>query len=236
VTEIPLLHYRYQFTFDNNHTITFEINLDPETLEYVSSSDQEPAEWTRLDYLPCEQCSLMKSSESVFCPIAVNIATIVEAFKDTYSYDTVDVRVESKERVYSRKQISIQQALSSILGIIMVSSGCEDLDKLRPMVRYHLPFASIEETIYRAASMYLLGQYFRRKHGLEPDWDMKQLINIYQKIDRINVKLVKRLQAATSKDASLNAVVVLDVFAQMLPMSIEETLTNFESFFSCYLK
>ena len=37
----------------------------------------------------------------------------------------------------------------------MALSGCPVLEQLKPMARFHLPFASVEETIYRAASMYL---------------------------------------------------------------------------------
>jgi len=46
-------------------------------------------------------------------------------------------------------------------------------EKLKPMVRFHLPFASIEETKYRAISMYLLAQYFLYQQGSQPDWDLK---------------------------------------------------------------
>ena len=53
----------------------------------------------------------------------------------------------------------------SLIGIYMVTSGCPIMDKLRPMARFHLPFASTEETIYRAISTYLLGQYFLEQKG-----------------------------------------------------------------------
>ena len=118
----------------------------------------------------------------------------------------------------------------------MVTSGCEDLDKLRPMVRFHLPFASIEESVYRATSMYQLAQYMRTQHGLEPDYEMQELLGIYKKIHNINVHFVKRLQKATEKDANLNAVAILDTFSQMVPFGIEDTLKNFEGLFSPYLK
>ena len=100
-------------------------------------------------------------------------------FGDRISYDVVDVTVESRERLYVKEQISIEHAVSSLLGIIMATSGCKDLDMLKPMVKFPLPFASIEETIYRAASMYLLAQYFRHKRGLVPDWDMAGLSSVY---------------------------------------------------------
>lgn len=234
-TEVAALFFRYHFTFDQQHEVTFEARLDPKTLDYLPASTRTPPNWTSFEYhQSCEDC--IYREDLVHCPIAVNVGDMVEAFKDIYSYETVDVKVETRDRVYSKNGISVQQGLGSLLGIIMVTSGCVELDKLRPMVRFHLPFASLKETIYRAASMYLLAQYFRRKGGLEPDWDLVELIRIYHKINTININLCQRLQAISEKDASLNAVVVLDTFTHMLPYSIEETLSDLEYLFASYLK
>ena len=130
----------------------------------------------------------------------------------------------------------MQSGLSSILGIIMVTSGCPTLDYLRPMVGTHLPFASIDESIYRAMSMYLLAQFTRAKNGLEPDWTLKGLSKIYAEIDNINISIVKRLRAATEEDASLNAVVILDSFAKLVPMSINGSFGGMEDLFWPYLQ
>ncbi len=65
------------------------------------------------------------------------------------------------------------------MGIYMVTSGCPVMGKLKPMVKFHLPFASGEETSYRMVTMYLLAQFFKYKNGKEPDWDLKNLVKIY---------------------------------------------------------
>jgi len=166
----------------------------------------------------------------------VNSIDLIELFKDVRSYDIVDVIVETTERKYFKNKTTIQRTLGSLFGIIMVSSGCKELDKLRPMVRFHLPFATIEETVYRTTSMYQLAQYLRSKRGLEPDLDMKVLLSIYQKIHEINVNFVRRLQKATEMDANLNAVAILDTFSQMIPLGIKDTLKDFENLFSPYLE
>ncbi len=232
--KINSLYFHYRFIKDSQ-MITFNVKLDPQSLDYILQIPRDNPQWTRLDYMVCDNCPL-HNTDAVYCPVAVNLVDVVEAFKDTLSYDVVDVLVEIRERTYARQQIPIQQALSSLLGIIMVTSGCGSLDKLRPMVRFHLPFASIEETVFRVASTYLLAQYFRVRKGLQPDWEMKHLVSIYQNIARININICKRLQQATSKDASLNAVVILDTFAQMMPLTIEETLKDFEHLFTPYIK
>ncbi|MFQ6607658.1 MAG: hypothetical protein ACE5EE_03865 [Fidelibacterota bacterium] len=232
--EKALLYYKYIFVFENGREVPFEVNLNPETLQYIPSGNQEIPSWARFNHLPCELC-IEYHEKMDYCPIAVNIAEVIDAFQDVYSYDTVDVTVETVDRVYFKENISTQRAVSSLLGIIMVTSGCYDLDKLRPLVKYHLPFATIDETIFRSVSMYLLAQYFRYKKNLKPDWEMNELVEIYKRIDSINANLCKRLQMACDKDSSLNAVVVLDVFAKMIPMSIEDTLVDFEHLFSIYL-
>lgn len=228
------LFFKYHFLFDKGKEVAFELNLDPVTFKYIPPSDQKQPEWARLDGFACDHCICQQEGLD-FCPVAVNIADIITVFGDMISYDVVDVTVESKERLYVKEQVSIQQALSSLLGIIMVTSGCKDLDMLKPMVKFHLPFASIEETIYRAASMYLLAQYFRHKRGLAPDWDMTGLISVYRRIDMINMNLCNRLRKASSEDANLNAVVILGTFAQVMPISVEEGLAEFEDLFMHYL-
>ncbi len=228
------LFYRYHFLFDKDKEIAFELNLEPVTLKYIPPPDQKQPEWARLDGSACDHCICQQKGMD-FCPVAVNLADIITVFGDIISYDVVDVTVESEERLYVKKQISMQQALSSLLGIIMATSGCKDLNMLKPMVKFHLPFASFEETIYRTASMYLLAQYLRYKRGLVPDWDMTDMISVYRKINMINMNICNRLRKASSTDANLNAVVILETFAQVMPISFEEGLAEFEDLFMDYL-
>ena len=213
----------------------FEILLNEENLTYQTVSSSELPPWTDLNFHMCKDCRLAESGIA-HCPVAVNLQDIVTTFKSDVSYDLVDISIISNERTYSKQQVSMQSGLSSILGIIMVTSGCPSLDYLRPMVKTHLPFASINESIYRAMSMYLLAQFTRAKSGLEPDWTLKGLSRIYADIDAINISMVRRLQAATEEDASLNAVVILDSFAKMVPMTIDGSSGELERLFWPYME
>jgi hypothetical protein len=231
----PDIIIRYQFIFSDDRSIEYEINLDPETCEIIPSEKREIPFWCRMDYAKCDHCD--KHTEGIeYCPLAVNSIDLIDFFQDTVSYDVLDVIVETNERKYFKEKITIQRTLGSLFGIIMVTSGCKDLDKLRPMARFHLPFATIEETVYRVTSMYQLAQYLRTQHGLEPDLNMQELIDTYKKIHEINVNFVQRLQKATEMDANLNAVAILDTFSQMIPLGIRDTLKDFEGLFSPYLK
>jgi hypothetical protein len=120
------------------------------------------------------------------------------------------------------------------MGIIMVSGGCPVMDPLRPLVRFHLPFASMEETEFRIVSMYLIAQYFREKKGEKPDWSLDGLKEIYNKVGEVNISFADRLRAATKKDASVNALIILDCFAKGVPFAVRTTLSDYEKYFEFY--
>jgi hypothetical protein len=228
-----VIKFRYIFRFSDGTEKTFIVELDPTTLE-IRSRAAAPPGWARLDYHPCENCPL-DPAVTAYCPVAVNLAPLVESFGRVLSYEEAKVIVETDERTVS-KQTAVQEGLCSLMGLYMVSSGCPVLEKLRPMARFHLPFASVEETIYRAASMYLLAQYFRNKKGLPADWPLARLQSLYQEIKKVNTGLAQRLLSAAEKDAPLNAVALLDIFAIMLQEPTRDNVDTLESLFKPYLR
>ncbi len=229
------ISFKYIFSISDSEEYDFTVLLDSNNLTYQTFTSSQPAPWAKLSYHTCEACPLLGKNIE-YCPVALNFQDIVGAFKDAVSYDKVDICIETEERTYRKNQVSMQGGLSSILGIIMVTSGCPSLDYLRPMVKTHLPFATISESIYRSISMYLLAQFTRASKGLTPDWTLQGLTDIYRQIDKINISMVQRLQAATEQDASLNAVVILDSFAKMIPLTIDGSLKELEELFLPYLK
>src|SRR5438093_13657860 len=131
------IRYLYKFRFANGTEKDFEVLLDAQSLELVSEHRTPNPAWTKLDYFQCENCPLGKEVE--YCPVAVNLSSRVEAFKEAVSTETTNVTVQTAERVYAR-QTTLHKGLSSIIGIYMVTSNCPVMDKLRPNVRFHLPF------------------------------------------------------------------------------------------------
>ena len=227
------IRYHYTFRFADGSEKRFEVNLDPTTLALIPPADPAKPDWTELGYHQCEQCPLKK--EAAHCPVAVNLASLVESFKDTLSHEDISVTVEAAQRTYS-KQTSLQQGLSSIIGIYMVTSGCPVMDKLRPNVRFHLPFASGGETIYRAVSMYLTAQYFRMRRGEAPDWTLEHLAEVYKGVWQVNKGITQRLAHASNKDANVNAVIVLSAFGSSLDDFLEDSLKEIEPLFSSHTK
>ena len=89
------------------------------------------------------------------------------------------------------------------------------MDKLRPMVATHLPFASTPETMYRAMSMFLLAQFYKKRKGLIHTFELEELKTTYKEVRQCNQSIVQRLRTLTISDASVNAIIKLDCFALM---------------------
>ena len=227
------LRFLYTFQFPDNTEKQFEVRLNAKTLELVNKKDLPKPAWTKLKYKQCEHCPL--GDEHEYCPVAVNLSALVESFKDSISYESTNVRVQTNERIFE-KMTTVQKGLSSIVGIYMVTSDCPVMDKLRPMVRFHLPFGTMEETVYRAVSMYLTAQYLLMRKGKTPDWDLTKLVEIYRAVNHVNRGIANRLASASEEDANTNAVVILSAYAEMIPFSIDHHLAELEYIFSEYTK
>ena len=226
------LSFSYTFQFPNGTKQDFKVRLDARTLELLSPGDGPKPPWTKLKYFQCENCPLGEDVE--YCPVAANLATLVETFKDSISFEDTTVRVRTSERTYE-KRAPLQKGLSSIIGIYMVTSNCPVLDTLRPNVRFHLPFASMDETIYRAVAMYLVAQFLRKRKGKEPDWELKKLSDIYQAVATVNRGMAERLRQATTEDANANAVIILSTQGGMVATYMEDSLADMEHLFQGYI-
>jgi hypothetical protein len=224
------LEITYSYTFQDLKKIEFPLLLKKDTLSLLIPPGGEPPFWADLEFDRCTVCSL-EPTTAKHCPIAANLAPVVEAFKDFYSYESVQVVVTTRERSYS-KQATIQEGLSAMLGIIMVTSGCPAMERLKPMVRFHLPFAAMEETSFRMLSMYLIAQLYHHRKKEHADWDLHGLQTVYKDVSAVNLSFANRLRVAASKDANVNAMVNLDCFAKVVPYMVEDLLEEMEGYFT----
>lgn len=223
----------YNFIFPDGDAQTFDLRLDTRTLNLVTQPRAAPPPWTLLKRNQCVDCPL-DASRHPFCPVALNFADVAEQFADRVSYQEVQVIVTTSERTYS-KTTAIQQGLSSLLGVIMTTSGCPLMEPLKPMVRQHLPFATLTETVLRAVSTYLLAQYLRRSEEKPFEFGLAGLHQIYAKVALVNRDFVLRLHEAATEDADINALMGLDCFATMVPLIAEDMLNGIKPYFSAYL-
>ena len=200
--------------------ILFKVDVDPKTLNVISDKNADYPDWTKLEYQQCGHCKL-KKEDYPRCPVATNLHSLLTTFEKTKSIDVYLVTVESPERTYSRKT-DIQNGLGSLFGLIMATSSCPTMNFLKPMARFHLPFSTIEETIFRALGSFLIRQYLRG--DIKKDEVNNQMTFNYQMVNTVNQQLISRIQHLISKkssgDADQNAIVILDTLAVLLTMEL----------------
>ncbi len=223
----------YRVALPDSRERVFDLQLDRDTAQLTSPTDPDPPEWTELPFHQCTGCPL-DAAKTKHCPAALHLAGIIDGFADLVSYDTVRVTVETEERSVVAT-LSAQQALASLMGLIMASSGCPRTAVFRPMARFHLPFSSESETAYRVAAMYLVAQHFKARAGVNADLDLKSLDSVYFGMHAVNRGMAQRLRAASRQDAIVNAVVLLDVYSSLVPAAIHEILDEIKPAFAALL-
>ena len=225
---------RYSFTLPEGVREIFDLQFDAERLELVGNTPDILPSWTKLDFHQCPNCPL---TPDVYphCPLAAHLVNIVERCEGLFSYSEIQVDVMTAER-FITQDTTVQRGMSSLMGLVMATSGCPHMAFFKPMARFHLPFASAEETVYRATSMYLLAQYFLKREGLPADLDLAGLRGIYQAIELVNIAVAKRLRAATEADSAVNAIILLDIYTKAIPVVIEEYLEEIRYLFAPYAR
>jgi hypothetical protein len=227
--------FRFSFSLEGGAEKEITVRLDAETLNLVSREKGPFPEWAELEFFKCPNCPVDRDQVR-HCPAASCLAGPIGYFKDHHSYEKADVLIEAAERTYT-KRTTLHDGLSSLIGIYMVTSGCPVLDKLKPMVRFHLPFATDEETKFRVRSMYLLAQHFIHRRGGEYDWEMKRLKEMYEDIRVVNKSFRERLSKISPEDANVSALVKLDCFAWSVVTALSGDKTDdIERLFAAYLR
>lgn len=227
------INYRYRFNFKGGREEVFDIRLDGVRLEPVEKLPQKLPEWTRLDFNKCSNCPL-DSLETFYCPLAARLMPLVDKMHDVISIDEIKVEVTLDERIITR-DATAQEGISALMGIITATSGCPHTVFFKPMARFHLPFANTDETFYRAASMYMLGQYYRWQAGKSVDMDLTGIHTFYEQVAIVNKGIADRLRAERREDGSVNAIVLLDMFVKSMPMLLDETLAGLKPLFTPYI-
>lgn len=226
------IEIRYCFGLADDRSEIIDLCIDDQSLENMEQPLAVLPDWTRLDFYQCPHCPLDLAS-TPHCLVARSLVDIARRFEDIVSFDEVEVTIVSKERQVSQ-QTSAQRAISSLLGILFATSGCPHTQFFKPMACFHLPLASEEETIFRATGMYLLAQYFRSREGKKEDLDFSGLTTIYKNLQQVNGEIANRLRSAFKTDSSVNAIILLDMFAKALPFVINDKLEDIRYLFAPY--
>jgi len=222
-----VVEYRFQLEDEQEYVYGFEI--DAQTLQVINDKSEDLPSWTQLANHQCPNCPL-DNKRVPTCPAALNMVGLVSRFDQLLSHDKAKVLVNTAERTIS-SDTTIQHGVCSLMGLLMAASNCPLTAFFKPMARFHLPFASTDETIWRATSTYVLSQYFLCREGRDPDLVFKGLSRMYNEIQTVNIAFAKRLRSACRQDPMVNAIILLDMFAKSMPSAIEESLEELQHLF-----
>jgi hypothetical protein len=221
------IRYRFDLPDGSSKTLDFAFGASDFRLQMTTAVDAPF--WTELGFSRCANCPL-EELKNIHCPAALQMAPAVEPLKALVSFDTVGVTVTTPERS-TYAETSAQQAMSSVLGLIMATSGCPWTDHLRPMARFHLPFASDAETLYRSISMFLLA---REISGGETQDGFAALKDLYKNLHVVNRDMSRRLGAATRTDPARNALALLDSYTTLLPAALDGSFADLKPLFDAW--
>ncbi len=209
----------YQLQRDSGKEWRFEVNIERPPL-MLEQNDEDHPDWTRLSCNQCPNCPF-DSAEFLYCPAAIEIEEIARQFADATSIERIDVWVHREERSYF-KNVDMQSALKSLFGLIMASGPCPILSRLKPLAHFHLPFATLQETIHRLVGTYLTSQYLRQSEGQKADWAMEGIEELYRELKVVNLHLMKRIRIASNEDASINAIQTFISIASIVEMGVDD--------------
>lgn len=212
----------YDLELHSGESYSISVDIEREHPSPRVLADAEHSEWTRLEHHRCEACPL-DPSEHKFCPTAVDVEEIAHRFLYTVSTDNADVTVHTQDRDYF-KRCDAQTYLMSLFGLIMATSSCPVMGRLKPLAYFHLPFSSLEETVYRLVGTYLTKQYLIHKAGQRPDWDLNGLSELYTCLNQVNRSFMQRLRSASTGDANLNAQQIFISVTRHIEMGIDAAL------------
>jgi hypothetical protein len=227
------IEIQYCFNVGEGRQEVFELRFDARSLELINKPGQDLPAWTHLEFHQCPHCPLT-AADHPFCPVAVSLVDVVNRFDRVISYDEVDLEVITVERRVSQRTTA-QRGISSLLGLLFPTSGCPHTAFFKPMVRFHLPLSTREDTVFRVTGMYLIAQYFLEQEGGAVDFKLTGLRTLYDNMHQVNKNITERLRSASITDSSINAVILLDMFTHAVPIVIEDQLEKIRDWFSPYL-
>lgn len=211
----------YRITLDDNHELNYRVELNR---SYDPAAASDAPRWTRLDHEQCSNCPLNKDINT-HCPAAVDLYRVIEDFRGLPAFKKAKVRVITAEREYY-KEVSLEAGLRALLGVLMATSACPMLCRLKPMAQQHLPFASNQEFILRTVSLYLMRQYYNMREGRHADWELKGLVKNYQQLQLVNQAFWQRILDTCENDSNLKAFLSFFSMASSVSYSLEAQLSK----------
>jgi hypothetical protein len=219
----------YKFFENTKAPVLIALEFDDKTYKLIPEKNNDLPHWTELNHHKCSNCPL--SDDVTHCPTAIGISQFLSHFTEKFSYEKTVIEVETPTRSIVTKS-TFQNGIASLLGLVCATSGCPHTKFLRPLARFHLPFANEQETVFRTLSAWLLVQYAENiANGKQQALTFDQLNENYAKLSIVNSFLAERLRDGVKRDAALNAVIILDGLALITPENTDGSFMDLENVF-----
>jgi len=215
-------HITYQFGPNKNDT-SYTVVLNNENTP-PTPQPKNSAVWTTTAFHHCDGCI-----NNEHCPLALSLQDPIEKLKHLDPHQTTHINVYTEERNY-QKETTIQEALGSLYGLIIARSGCHEFNILRDLSWFHLPFATMEESLLRFAGRYLLHCHADKEYQLDGQAITDQIKAMFENFHHANNCIVSRLNKAEVEGVNLpfNAVTQLDSLGGLVLAAFENHSTTLQ--------
>lgn len=229
---MPTLPHNIDYVINQKNGVSNVVNLrlEPDSHEICTDKNYIPPNWARLEYHRCTNCTL-DANVNPFCPIAKNIAFSFKNIAFGASFEKVELVVHTESRSYV-VETTLQRALGSLFGLISSLSNCPHTLPLRPMGLFHLPLSTESETLARASSFFLLKQYLDHINDSSVKVDLTKMVEAYKNLKELNSCFIKRFREIDSSDATINALILLDLLAKDVDFELDDYLNRLRGFFA----
>jgi hypothetical protein len=149
---------------------------------------------------------------AVRCPVAVNLAVPIEGMGGRRSGEPARVEISTAAGTFSVKG-GVSTIFAPLFKLVMLTSGCPVLDRLRPLAASRLPMIWTRIGLGDLAGNYLVEQSRKERAGGPPDWRLELFAGFLKQVSRVAGALTERVREAGPSDGPVNA--ALSVVATM---------------------
>ena len=217
-----------------DHVDRFEFNVDEQS-QTISLDDRHQSiePWSELSFHQCSHCPL--TNEQI-CPVAAQLSHLNSIYQRFKSFDTIEVTLSEdtltvdKQKNVLTTQVTAQQLLTSMAGLLIAGTQrCQHTQFLFPMARFHHPFSSMEESVYRAlANLALIYQFEKISVSFAEFVNYK-----YKQLSIINRQQIKRMQAQPDGcEALVNGIMNLEMFIQGVLFNLNNDFSELAHLFA----
>lgn len=221
--KLPNPGFEFRIRWGDGRRFEYGIELDYNTWTPVAppKKSRQPA-WTRLSHKQCAHCPLRGPER---CPAAVPLVPVVEAIRKERSGAPATTEIRSLD---GRRRYRLRGGLSEVFGplvkLLLTTSGCPILDRLRPAIRLGAPLATPDQLTRAILAGGLLGE-FARTGGSTTEPAFKAALRVLiDDADAAVAGLLERVRSLNPKDAVVNALLGLHAALSTARMALDHGL------------